>query len=151
VLENGLKNDIFEFFQPVGGKGAIMHPWPFKIDMITFIYLVVAYAGFLTWGILLYLIILWKFKDIKTGEADAAKRRKGEKILKFMNYLLYFLIFQLIISSVDVLLMTVGIFNPARLPYKAINMASANIPIYFLAMFIRFRIRSKLNLQSAES
>ncbi len=115
--------------------------------MIPLMYRVLGYVGFLVWGVLLFLIICWKsnFKNIKNVRDDADKKRKFEKIVKVLNYLLYFQIVLLIISSLDVLLMAIEIFNPARLPYKATIIASVDIPGYFLVLFSRFMFRNALN------
>ena len=145
---------IYVNFPTSWQKGGILHPWPFQIDKITLLFRAYGYVGFLVWGLLIFLIISWKInsaKYIKTVRDDAGKRRRAEKILKFMNFLLYLVMFQLIISVIDVLLMAIGIFNPARLPFKAIIMASVDVPVYFIILFSRFMISSISYRQSAES
>jgi hypothetical protein len=118
--------------------------------MITLLYRVVGYAGLLTWGILLYMIICWhfnllKFANLKYIGDDFNKKNKYEKIVKFLTYLLYLLTFFIIISSLDILFMTIGIFNPIRLPYKGIILACVDIPGFFMILFLFFIFRSALN------
>jgi hypothetical protein len=117
--------------------------------MLTLIYRVLGYANLLVWGILLYAIICWHFNlqgfdKLKNIGDDIAKKVKFEKILKVLNYILYFLVFFLIISSWDILFMTIGIFDPARLPYKGMILAS-DVSLYFLFLFVRYLFESAVH------
>jgi len=117
--------------------------------MITLLYRVVGYATLVIWGFLLYSIISWKFnlhsfERLKNIGGDIDKKNKFEKILKVINYILYFLRFSMILESLDILLMAIGIFNSARLPYKGIILASS-ISSYFLFLFFQYLFKSALN------
>ena len=117
--------------------------------MLYLSYHVLGYATLVIWVILTCSMVYWifnlqgkdKFKNIKE---DVAKKKKYEKILRYINYVLCFLIFTMVVSALDILFMTIGIFNPIRLPYKGIILAS-DVSGYLLILFFRYMFKSALN------
>ena len=117
--------------------------------MLYFSYQVLGYATLVIWVILTCSMIYWvfngqvkdKFKNIKE---DDGRKKKYEKILKIINYVLCFLIFTMVVSSLDIILMTIGVFSPIRLPYKGIILAS-DVSGYLLILFFRYMFKSALN------
>lgn len=117
--------------------------------MLIFSYKILGYATLAVWVILTCFMIYWLFNMQKIGrlnnfKEDIEKKKKYEKILKVLNYVLCFFIFTMVISSLDILFMTIGIINHSRLPYKGIILAS-DVSGYLLILFFRYMFKSILN------
>ena len=117
--------------------------------MLYLSYEILAYATLAIWVILTCSMLYWifrvkgedTFKDIKE---NIEKRKKYKRILRIINYILCFFVFTMVISSLDILFMTIGVFNPIRLPFKGIILAS-NVSSYLVILFFRYMFKSALN------
>lgn len=117
--------------------------------MLIFSYKILGYATLAIWVILTCFMVYWlfnmqKISRLKNLKEDIAKKKKYEKILKVLNYVLCFFIFTMVISSLDILFMTIGIYSPSRLPYKGIILAS-DVSGYLLILFFRYMFKSVLD------
>ena len=117
--------------------------------MLYLSYEILAYATLAIWVILTCSMLYWIFRvkgedTFKDSKENIEKRKKYKRILRIINYILCFFVFTMVISSLDILFMTIGVFNPIRLPFKGIILAS-NVSSYLVILFFRYMFKSALN------